>query len=707
MAPKRRALSLSPRRGNRRLRQQLCSQCAEIDFHAMFSTPASGGSRYEETFTVNSRASSSRKACAFCDFLVSMGPSDPPAGGLVQLEISNTASDYFPLLKGSSSAVLRVRCRSSFDGDRYFVSQSDPESPVRRAEETRLNYDSIQKWLKICQALHPNRCRPTYVDVPGMRLIDCEMKTIILASDQKYVTLSYLWGADEAETPFPDQLLEPLPRTIEDAMTVTQCLGFRYLWIDRYCIDQRNKSETSTQLQAMGSIYRNSHLTIIAAAGDDPSFGLPGVSKQPRHSMPEAKIGRMYLREILHISHLVNLSRWDSRGWTYQEGILATRRLVFTEQQVFFECHGMCCYETLDLDYAAMHSPECEQLESEYFTIPPGRPGERIGMFPAGYGGDAGDIYIQIARYTGRNLSHDSDRLKAFLGILEAFESGKHGVRHHWGIPILPFPDSGSPKKFSMLSFVFGLLWGHKFRDGNIRIKHLPSWSWAGMLGSVEFDYQMGDGSFWSITELLDEVQVEMELQSGDRISWEAFHSSYKALNNGSIGQGLSPYIHLSGWNAPARTTPLRNTIDGNNGDERSLANYRILSIEMDDGSSISHEVFMPDIAQCEVLVLGKARGEVFMLVVRKMEYTHDQGKDEDGGDCGNRNGDVYERVQRVFAASYGDPEVAKWSVKNKEGKERRFEYRDEATHDLPRKIWGEEWWRLMKGGGMKTFRLG
>ena len=127
----------------------------------------------------------------------------------------------------------------------------------------------------------------------------------------------------------------------------------------------------------------------------------------------------------------------------------------------------------------------------------------------------------------------------------------------------------------------------------------------------------------------------------------------------------------------------------------------------MDDGSSISHEVFIPDIAQCEVLVLGKARGEVFMLVVRKMEYTHDQDKDEDGGHCGNRNGDVYERVQRVFAASYGDPEVAKWSVKNEEGKERRFEYRDEATHDLPRKIWGEEWWRLMKGGEMKTFRLG
>lgn len=673
----------------------------------MFSSPASGGSRYEETFTVNPRASSSRKACAFCEFLGSMGPSDSPAGGLVQLEISNTASDYFPLLKGSQAAVLRVRCRSSFDGDRYFVSQSDPESPVRRVEESRLNYNHIQKWLEICQALHPNKCKPTYVDVPGMRLIDCETKTIILASDHKYVTLSYLWGADEAETPFTGQLLDTLPRTIKDAMTVTQGLGFRYLWIDRYCINQGNKSETSSQLQAMGSIYRNSELTIIASAGDDPSFGLPGVSKQPRHSMPEAEIGRMYLREILHISHSVNLSRWDSRGWTYQEGILATRRLVFTDQQVYFECHGMCCYETLDLDYAAMHSLERQQLESEYFTIPPGRPGERIGMFPAGYGGDAGDIYIQIARYTGRNLSHDSDRLKAFLGILEAFESGQHGVRHHWGVPILPDPDSGYPKKFSVISFIFGLLWGHKFRDGNIRIKNLPSWSWAGMLGSVEFDYQMGDGSFWSTTQLLDGVQVEMELQSGDRISWEAFHSIYKALNIGSIGQGLSPYIHFSAWSAPARTTPLPNAADGEDEEECSVARYRILSIDMVDGSSISHEVFMPEIAKCEVLALGKSSGEVCMLVVRKIGYSQPQHQsdDEGGGEYGES--EIYERVQRMFAASYGDPEVAKWSVTDRGGHERRFVYRDSETHDLPRKTWGEEWWRHMKGGGMKTFRLG
>jgi len=68
-----------------------------------------------------------------------------------------------------------------------------------------------------------------------------------------------------------------LPNTIEDAISVTQQLGFRYLWIDRYCINQQDKTHATQQIEQMGSIYRNSEITIIAACGKDPSHGLPGI----------------------------------------------------------------------------------------------------------------------------------------------------------------------------------------------------------------------------------------------------------------------------------------------------------------------------------------------------------------------------------------------------------------------------------------------
>ncbi|KAH7370177.1 heterokaryon incompatibility protein-domain-containing protein [Rhexocercosporidium sp. MPI-PUGE-AT-0058] len=500
MAPKRQAPpSRLRQKSSRPALSRLCSQCSEIDFDAMFRLPWSSGPQYEETITLKPHALAN-DSCVFCKFLASLGPFESSANGYIQLQISDADLDHFPLLRISDANVLKVQCHNSFSGARYFASQSHPQTPTRRIESDRIDYEVVQEWLQICQELHPDRCNPRSWPISSLRLIDCETRTIVPASNQEYVTLSYLWGTDETESLFTGQLPLQLPRTIEDALVVTLELGFRYLWIDRYCINQGNKSETATQLQAMGSIYRNSQLTIIAAAGDDPSYGLPGVGNQRRQQQSEAQIGQSYLRGIQRIDQLVNSSRWNSRGWTYQEGILATRRLIFNTCQTYFECHGMCCYEALSLPYKAMHDLPSQKFEERYYTIPPGKVGERIGMFPtpAAYSGRAYDVYIHIARYSLRNLSHDADRLKAFLGILGEFGMGKYGMWHLWGVPILGYMRSKSQltSMYTKRNFLLGLMWTHKFRDRNIRIEGLPSWSWCGVLGGVEWDYGMGEGTF-------------------------------------------------------------------------------------------------------------------------------------------------------------------------------------------------------------------
>jgi hypothetical protein len=61
-------------------------------------------------------------------------------------------------------------------------------------------------------------------------------------------------------------------------VTVAKALGTQYLWVDKYCINQRDVSITYQQLQAMGQTYKNARFTIIAVAGEDEDFGLPGVS---------------------------------------------------------------------------------------------------------------------------------------------------------------------------------------------------------------------------------------------------------------------------------------------------------------------------------------------------------------------------------------------------------------------------------------------
>jgi hypothetical protein len=123
--------------------------------------------------------------------------------------------------------------------------------------------------------------------VPYFKLIDCVTRTIVPALNHPYVALSYVWGQSSAAHGYVEVLPADLPHTVEDAITVTKKLGFRYLWIDRYSINQDRKEEVSEQVQKMNLISQNAEVTIIASAGEDPTYGLPGVS---HHRKRDARI---------------------------------------------------------------------------------------------------------------------------------------------------------------------------------------------------------------------------------------------------------------------------------------------------------------------------------------------------------------------------------------------------------------------------------
>ena len=123
--------------------------------------------------------------------------------------------------------------------------------------------------------------------------------------------MSYRWGQKDHGGSFNEALPADIPLTIEDAITVTQLLGFEYLWVDRYCINQGNEEEMVQQCSRMDVIYSGAEITIIAAAGQDPSFGLPGVSRRPRKFQQiRGRVGRYTLfstmeNPILYIENSV------------------------------------------------------------------------------------------------------------------------------------------------------------------------------------------------------------------------------------------------------------------------------------------------------------------------------------------------------------------------------------------------------------------
>ncbi|KAK0623693.1 heterokaryon incompatibility protein-domain-containing protein, partial [Immersiella caudata] len=191
-----------------------------------------------------------------------------------------------------------------------------------------------------------------------MRVIDCRSAHLTIQDYEpgnKYVALSYVWGQSGTTGPTAGavprargttkrtmlKLPADIPLTIRDAIEVTRALRCQYLWVDKYCIDQNNPEEQREQFSRMGDIYAGSHVAIFAL-GDDSNAGLPGVSSTPRLGQEEARSGAFRFISTMPDPHAsVQQTKWNTRGWTYQEGLFSTRRLFFTDHQVYFECNAM------------------------------------------------------------------------------------------------------------------------------------------------------------------------------------------------------------------------------------------------------------------------------------------------------------------------------------------------------------------------------
>lgn len=233
-------------------------------------------------------------------------------------------------------------------GRRFSPSTGGPYRATRLVDPLVADLGSLASKFDHCLHHHQHVCDAVERDaVPGLRVINCTTRRLEPATlATRYVALSYVWGTPSststAATPpngDGDALPATLAKTFEDAMTVALALGIPHLWIDRFCIDQGSASKHA-QIGQMDTVFRNAALTIVAAAGADPSFGLPGVSSTPRATQPCCRIGHyLFSRGAVEGDrHLLDASAWNTRAWAYQEYRFSRRRLVFTERYAWFCC---------------------------------------------------------------------------------------------------------------------------------------------------------------------------------------------------------------------------------------------------------------------------------------------------------------------------------------------------------------------------------
>lgn len=419
-----------------------------------------------------------------------------------------------------------------------------------------VDLEMIKQTLNECRASH-SRCRNKRRGVvPGMRLIDCETRTVIPAPRRcTYAALSYVWGTSMSTSESIVSLCNgyevlpaEIPSTIADAMLVTLKLKIRYLWCDRYCIRQdpeteEEKNEKHRQIARMCDIYGGASITIIAAAGDGPDYGLPGVVK--KRKFPRVRIGsRTLLATLADPKTLIDRSKWSTRGWTFQEGLLARRRLVFTEQQVYFQCGGTSAFEAYDK--SGNMSISINPILAEYNPVYP--------YFSMGMGG-VPDIWLSIDNYANLTLGDPQDILNGFLGILKRYEEvayvgkGRH-ARNIAGLPMereIDAPQSWPSKLFAALAWNCNI-------PGRRRAG-FPSWSWIGWYcrgfarNEDEPYLPTGPISFKGIPR---SCSVSVEGPNNELLEYGKFHELIEARHDLSKAK----FLHVTAPSLEARIIP-------------------------------------------------------------------------------------------------------------------------------------------------------
>ncbi|KAF4568439.1 hypothetical protein EYR36_010450 [Pleurotus pulmonarius] len=363
------------------------------------------------------------------------------------------------------------------------------------------DWTSVKHRLDQCDHDHPD-CKAPYTSLPvGFRVVDVNERRIVeMPEGCRYVALSYVWGPN----PDPSLLLTTtstfssyqrigglnalkMPRTIEDAMQACAQLEERYLWTDRLCIIQDDPNDKMEQIQAMSGVYSSAAFVLVAVDGDHMNSGLAGMSQDRQDQEHEiingllvALVGQSYL-------HAVATSGWFSRSWTYQEAILAKRKVYFTSSQIQFECENQIWHE--------------DRLSFGFGNLNKKAPENQTPAFTMGlYGGrhvPFGEYIRHLLAYRDRHLSYSLDTYNAIAGILNALYDRKD---IHFGLPLPELDQAllwrchpGTSPTTTLRTKI------HVLNESKILV--LPSWSWSSVIGGIYLEADDFQGSLvsWSL----------------------------------------------------------------------------------------------------------------------------------------------------------------------------------------------------------------
>jgi hypothetical protein len=262
----------------------------------------------------------------------------------------------------------------------------------------------------------------------GLRLLDSNS----IDKNARYAALSYSWGPSPAHLTLTTENMpnlqkgipdEDLPLTFSDAAKIAVRLDIKYIWIDSLCIIQSgdNGEDWRDQVGEMHNIYGSCILQIAAAHSSDAFGGC--FSKRPKGGqrptiLPPAKFANIDVPKNGDKPALllpsVDEFHLDSRGWVYQERLLAPRTVHFDKWDVFWECHKVKCSASYLLGEQTLHDDIRKSVVYE-------SNGPKYGWRWIIEDGKVDPYHWgeMITEYSKRSLTRPQDRLVAFSSVAQ------------------------------------------------------------------------------------------------------------------------------------------------------------------------------------------------------------------------------------------------------------------------------------------------
>jgi hypothetical protein len=202
---------------------------------------------------------------------------------------------------------------------------------------------------------------------------------------------------------------------MQDAARVCRALSVRYLWIDALCIiqDPADPSDWERESERVGKVFQHAYFTICALSTSNCHQSFLARSQytfdldfQSSLYPPARGIYTLVCTDLhrgMEIFDPVSLERvystWSGRGWVFQEEHLSTRKLLFGQYMVNFECGALntsengrvCLSDNADWSAAAIAGLSRKELCRQFRE-------------PTGF-------------YAELELSYESDRLPALSGV--------------------------------------------------------------------------------------------------------------------------------------------------------------------------------------------------------------------------------------------------------------------------------------------------